>query len=266
MVSIEAIKDNIDLLAKEYADPNSIIVMDPTARGHLRNQAISSGNAKLNNALNSVNRVFVDEIHLWTLERTAAVIGGDNKPPSELTVSRAASIAEKMQLYDLYKNLIEKGATEATIKVGDKDIKVKRYNTLKEAEADVLRANGANKENLIAIVGERTADRQIKMSDTAADIVKELGYKNGEVDSVMRGMLGVTDNGGLAIGKTDGKVKPVGAKGIQENMVISDIYYQLGYALQRGMEKKLSGSKLEAFAREATQSSNTSMQTSLSAI
>ncbi|MCL1971906.1 MAG: hypothetical protein FWG57_02815 [Endomicrobia bacterium] len=266
MVSIEDIKVSTDRLAEAYADHNSIVVMDPTTRGHLRNQAISSGDAKLNKALNSVNRVFVDEIHRWTLERTAAVIGGDNKPPEMDVVLKAAEIVKKLKLDNVYREIIDGKATETTIKIetsaGEKEVTVKRYNTIREAEVLLE----GSKENVISVIGETTADRKILMTDSAAKIVESLGYKNREIDSVMRGMFGVSDKGGLKFG-ADGRVKPVGEQGVQENMVISDIYYQLGYALQRGIiEKNLSGKELADFASKSTQTSNTSMQTSLAAI
>ena len=39
-----------------------------------------SAGRELREILQSVNRVSVDEVHLWALTRTAAVIGGDNRP------------------------------------------------------------------------------------------------------------------------------------------------------------------------------------------
>jgi hypothetical protein len=67
----------------------------------------------------------------------------------------------------------------------------------------------------------------------------------------------------MALG-SDGKVKPVGATGIQENMVIGDIYLQLGFALRNGIET--GAVDMGKYMSERTQMSATSMQTSLGSI
>ena len=59
---------NLDGLRGIYNDPNTVVIMSPATRGHLKNEAISKGGAQgklLNDVLNSVKRVIADEIHLW---------------------------------------------------------------------------------------------------------------------------------------------------------------------------------------------------------
>ncbi len=248
--------DGVQRVIDAYNDHNTIVVMDPTIRGHLRNQAISSGDMKLNAALNSVNVVIVDEIHLWALTRTAAVIGGDNKTPEMDIVKKANDIIEALNLKNISGNELE---------ISNEKVTVKRYDTMQKAQSEL----SSTSEKIIAVVGERSADRQIIMSQAAYDIVTGVAKSNNftttQISSIMRGLLATSEVGGMDLG-SDGAVKPVSAKGIENNMVISDIYYQLGFAFKQGLNQNYNGQTLMDFAQNITRTSNTSMQTSLAAI
>ncbi|MDR1017687.1 MAG: hypothetical protein LBM02_03190, partial [Lachnospiraceae bacterium] len=136
---------DVAALSAAYSDPDTVIVMDPTIRGHLKNEATSKGGShgnNLNKALDSVNRVIVDEVHLWALTRTASVIGGDERSPSDLIVNRAMEIGEVINIREIYEKMIggvdENGQPNvkkksAVVKILDKEVAVIRFNTIDEA-------------------------------------------------------------------------------------------------------------------------------------
>ncbi|MDR2066371.1 MAG: hypothetical protein LBP57_00805, partial [Endomicrobium sp.] len=258
---------NIGKLKEAYQDPNVVVIMDPTMRGHMMNEAVSRGGEsgrELREVLESVNRVTVDEVHLWALTRTAAVIGGDNKPPDKGIIKKAVKIGDLINAEKIYKQIIKPGAIEKTITIEKKEVLVKRFNK----EADLIEAKVEGE--YIAIIGEQTASIEIRMSKGIRDVLinkigsAPKGYTPaGMLYSVIKGLFTSSENGGMAIGE-DGKVKPVGATGVQENMVINDIYSQLGFALKKGIEKRVFD--IRGYMSKSTQMSNTSMQTSLAAI
>ena len=89
MVAITDYKTSNGTKAKElleaYNDPNKVMIMDPTTRGHLKNDAANGGETGklIDSALNSVRRVVTDEIHLWALTRTASVISNGSYATSD---------------------------------------------------------------------------------------------------------------------------------------------------------------------------------------
>jgi hypothetical protein len=277
---------DLDGLRGIYNDPDTVVIMSPTTRGHLKNEAISKGGAQgklLNDVLNSVKRVIADEIHLWALTRTASVIGGDNKPPEMYMVDRAVEIGNVINAPAIYAAMLAAGknsVTEAKITMPElgenREVKVLRFKTEQELQEKVQ--NNSLRGDWIAVVGEQSASLKVKMSDKLRDDLtakikpwsEKDGYNSeGRLNSIIMGLFSGSENGGMQISSEDRTVKPVGPTGIQENMVINDIYRQLGFTLRLGLEGKMgkmSESELKSFMQNSTKTSKTSMQTSLAAI
>jgi hypothetical protein len=277
---------DLDGLRGIYNDPDTVVIMSPTTRGHLKNEAISKGGAQgklLNDVLNSVKRVIADEIHLWALTRTASVIGGDNKPPEMYMVDRAVEIGNVINVPAIYAAMLAAGknsVTEAKITMPElgenREVRVLRFKTEQELQEKVQ--NNSLSGDWIAVVGEQSASLKVKMSDKLRDdLIAKIkpwsekdGYNSeGRLNSIIMGLFSGSENGGMQISSEDRTVKPVGPTGIQENMVINDIYRQLGFTLRLGLEGKMgkmSESELKSFMQNSTKTSKTSMQTSLAAI
>ncbi|MDR1196309.1 MAG: hypothetical protein LBL00_07535 [Endomicrobium sp.] len=272
---------NVEAIEQIYNDPDTVVVVTPTQKAHMLNEAYSKNNRRLSNALNSVTRVMADEIHLWALTRTAAVIGENNEPPSVEVVEKMLDAARQIHADEIIAALDEttgKLSSEGVkIQVGGRELVIKQYETIYDADADLINANGNGAYGLIAVIGH-SADRQIKMSETAKKAVNDANIDNNIVDSMLRGIFAQTEQGGMGVwdsasqdpeGKApDFKVKPMGAT-LQTNMVISDINYQMAfamkYALQHGTATGLS-SEIVDVIQKMTQTSSTSISTSLASL
>ncbi|MDD5021554.1 MAG: hypothetical protein PHR82_05375 [Endomicrobiaceae bacterium] len=264
-------------LAEAYADPNTIIIMDPTVRGHLKNEAVNLGGlagSMINKALDGVTRVAADEIHLWALTRTAAVIGGNNAAPSTDIIEEAIKIGNAVDMQTIVSSInkintqmLSNSAENIIITVDGKPVAVRRFRTVQDLQNYQLN-QGENQKAMIAIVGERSADIDVRLLGNAQKLIgKAIGdMNNAKFRSVIKGLFTVSDNGGAAFG-ADGTVKPVSTR-VEENMVISDIYYQMGYAMQQAIAKEgfSSNDDIAKFLERTTRVSDTTMQTSLAAI
>ncbi|MDR1523109.1 MAG: hypothetical protein LBS29_04080 [Endomicrobium sp.] len=270
---------DIRKLTQAYYDPNTVVIMDPTMRGHMMNEAISKGGQAgkiFREALSSVNRVGADEVHLWALTQMAAVIGGDNRPPDRKILKNALSISNIINAGDIFEK-IAKDSTKVGIDkavpvtIQNQEVKVVRFNSMKEYTTAIN--NKALEGEYISVIGQQSSSLQIKMSNGIRDIILNKigtsapeGYTPaGMLDSMLKGLFANRDNGGMALG-SDGKVKPVGAKGIEESMVIGDIYRQLGFSLREGFGQHVTDMAMEEHMSKTTQMSSTSMQTSLASI
>ncbi|MEI8217425.1 MAG: hypothetical protein WCG51_00070, partial [Elusimicrobiota bacterium] len=253
-------------IIKAYNDPNVIVAVDPTTRAHMRNAAVIEQNGGLSAALNSVNVVVVDEIHMWTLTRTGAVIGGGGKPPTMEQVEKMGRLAELFKEH--YTDLTSAGKPDSSQVHGG--FEVRRVKTM----TDALEFLGSS-EKIVLLVGQGT-NIEVQMTQSAADFLIAKDYTPLEIVSVLRGVMSEGGSGGISIvkmkidGKDTEKVKPVGNKGVEYDMVLSDINYQLGLALRTGWERaaagELKGRTIEEFAQSATETSDSSIQTSLTAI
>ncbi|MDR0723655.1 MAG: hypothetical protein LBF23_00500 [Endomicrobium sp.] len=276
---------NVAKLKEAYQDPNVVVIMDPTMRGHMMNEAVSRGGlegAELRSILQSVNRVTVDEVHLWALTKTAAVVGGDNRPPDSAILKKATAIADLINAKDIYNEIAKKSTIrEVSVTIQGQKVLVQRFANNEEFNNNT---KSSIKGEYIAVIGQQTASLEIKMSNGIRDVLLNKigsafeGYTpSGMLNSMLRGLFASSDNGGMALG-SDGKVKPVGAKGVEENMVIGDIYQQLGYSMRTyydnigksnfAKSNNISADQvtLEMCMSRTTQMSSTSMQTSLAAI
>ncbi|MDR1474195.1 MAG: hypothetical protein LBS38_00685 [Endomicrobium sp.] len=282
---LEGHDTDLDGIRGIYSDPDTVVIMSPTTRGHLKNEAISKGGAEgqlLNDILNSVNRVIADEVHLWALTRTASVIGGDNQPPDIGLVRRTLEIGNVLNASAIYNAMLAEGknnvlSAEITMpELDNRSVTIYRFKTERDLQAAKL------PENWIAVVGEQSSSLEVKMADKLReDLIEKIvhsGPKNtyyggddgyneaGRLNSVIMGLFSGSENGGMQISRQDGTVKPVGVSGIQENMVLNDIYRQLGFTLRLGLEKQMPESEMKDFMQKSTKTSKTSMQTSLAAI
>jgi hypothetical protein len=280
---------DLDGIRGIYSDPDTVVIMSPTTRGHLKNEAISKGGAQgqlLNDILNSVTRVVADEIHLWALTRTASVIGGDNQPPDIGLVRRTLEIGNILNASAIYNAMLADGknsvqsASITMTELDDKSVTIYRFKT--EEDLQSAKQNNKLSENWIVIVGEQSSSLKVKMADKLRDdLIEKIAhigpmntYYGGDdgyneawrLNSVIMGLFSGSENGGMKISARDGTVKPVGPTGIQENMVLNDIYRQLGFTLRLGLERQMTESEMKDFMHKSTKTSKTSMQTSLAAI
>ena len=260
-------------LLKAYKDPNTVMIMDPTTRGHLKNDAANGGETgmKINDALNSVRRVDTDEIHLWTLTQTAAVISNGSRATSDENIKSAKNIYDKLNVKTMlsknnFNTIINYGEPVLITSENNDKFKVKRFHTFEEW---ARYKNDNSDDSIMAIIGESSADVQVVFNGKIKTNLEKAGdINNAELVSFVRGLFTASDMGGADFGE-DGTVKPVSTK-IEENMVIGDIFFQMGYAANGWeLNKNQARSKynnIEEFIKAATRESDTSMQTSLTAI
>jgi hypothetical protein len=273
----EYFKNNrINDLIEAYKDPNTIVVMDPTTRGHLSNQAIT--NKDLRNALDSVNRVNADEVHLWVLSRTSAVIGDGGKPPEASHVARIQKLFEGLQGYDskgFTQGKDGKWSQEITVKDAngkDQKITVNRIGSERELK-DYLDTSIPR----IVQVGEANS-ASFRLNSKAKEIISGLdkgGYQGHEINSALRGMAAENSAGGARVVDLTTEsgafkkqaVRPINERGeVEPDMILRDTVYQEIVAMEEGKKQGLSGEELNTFVRNAVEVSETTIQTSLSAI
>ena len=270
---------DVSALREAYSDANTVMVVTPTTKAHMLNEAVSMGvsGMELTDILNSVNRVLADEIHLWALTTTAAVIGGNNNPPSSQLINDMLNLADMVDAASIIEQLenckndgAPRTAWEIKVKIGGNDTLIKFFNEYSDANAFMAEHNNAGTQ-AIAVIGETSSKTNIKMSDSLRNSLSNK-IDTGNLSSVLRGLFANTDKGGMAISKIDGKVKPMG-DAIQENMVIGDIYLQMGFALRCALNGSVGKAismnerkKIKEFISNSTQTSDTSMQTSLAAL
>ena len=269
---------DISGLREAYADANTVMIVTPTTKAHMLNEAVSMGvsGMELTDILNSVNRVLADEIHLWALTTTAAVIGGNNNPPSAQLINDMLSMADRVdagsiiqQLEECKNSGIPRTDWKIEVEIDGKATVIQFFNEYSDASAFMAEQNNKGVQ-AIAVIGEMSSKTNIKMSDSLRNALSDID--TGNLSSVLRGLFANTDKGGMAISKIDGKVKPMG-DAIQENMVIGDIYLQMGFALRCALNGSVSDAikmndrkALRDFISNSTQTSDTSMQTSLAAL
>ena len=273
MVAITDFKTSEGTKAQElldaYNDPNKVIIMDPTTRGHLKNDAANGGQTGelINEALNSVRRVVTDEIHLWALTRTASVISNGSYETSEANIKSARNMYDKLNVSQMLSHLTEINNYEQGIKIESPlgDFTVSRFRSFNDW---IEYRNQHSDESIMAVIGESSADVQVVFNgDIEVKVNSDSSINNGEVLSFVRGLFTASDMGGAAFGN-DGTVKPVSTK-VENDMVISDIFFQMGYAANAwALQSEQTGkyNNLEEFIKAATRESDTSMQTSLAAI
>ena len=273
MVAITDFKTSEGTKAQElldaYNDPNKVIIMDPTTRGHLKNDAANGGQTGelINEALNSVRRVVTDEIHLWALTRTASVISNGSYETSEANIKSARNMYDKLNVSQMLSHLTEINNYEQGIEIESPlgDFTVSRFRSFNDW---IEYRNQHSDESIMAVIGESSADVQVVFNgDIETKVNSDSSINNGEVLSFVRGLFTASDMGGAAFGN-DGTVKPVSTK-VENDMVISDIFFQMGYAANAwALQSEQTGkyNNLEEFIKAATRESDTSMQTSLAAI
>ena len=275
----EGADTDVEGLRKVYDDANTVVVVTPTTKAHMLNEAISKGQngQELSNVLNSVNRVLADEIHLWALTTTAAVIGGNNNPPSQSVIDNAINIGKAISVQDIVRQMQEqqaqgkkKSEMSINVEVNGIQTEIRFFNTFEDVGS--YTTLGADNTGRIAIVGETSADTQIFMSKNIEQSFESADMNKGEVSSIMRGLFADTSKGGMAIWsqevygeQADNKVKPMGDT-IQTNMVIGDINLQIGFAMKTAIERGMTENQWSDFIENSTQTSDTSMQTSLAAL
>ena len=94
----------------------------------------------------------------------------------------------------------------------------------------------------MAIIGESSADVQVVFNgEIKAKLENDGSINNAELVSFVRGLFTASDMGGADFGE-DGTVKPVSTK-IEEDMVIGDIFFQMGYAANAWELNKKQASK-----------------------
>lgn len=70
--------------------------------------------------------VSIDEVHLWALTRTAAVVGGDNRPPDSGILKKAVEISGIINAREIFSKIASKATEkEAEIEIQEQKVKVK---------------------------------------------------------------------------------------------------------------------------------------------
>ena len=273
MVAITDYKTSNGTKAKElleaYNDPNKVMIMDPTTRGHLKNDAANGGETGklIDSALNSVRRVVTDEIHLWALTRTASVISNGSYATSDTNIKSARNMYDSLNVEEMLNNLKAINNYQRNIIISSKlgQFEVGRFRSFNDW---IKYRNEHSDRSIMAMIGESSADIQVVFNgDIETNVNNDSSINNGEVLSFVRGLFTASDMGGAAFG-ADGTVKPVSTK-VENDMVIGDIFFQMGYAANAwALQSERTGkyNNLEEFIKAATRESDTSMQTSLAAI
>ena len=276
----EGQSSDIDGLRTAYNDANTVVIVTPTTKAHMLNEAVSMGakGQEMSAILNSVNRVLADEIHLWALTTTAAVIGGNNNPPSQQVIENALKISDTVDAKAIVEQMQQqqsegkkKSEWILNVNVNGIQTEIRFFNTFEDV-GSYTSMNSAE-QGRIAVIGETSANTQIFMSQNLEQGLETANLNKGEVSSIMKGLLADSSKGGMAIWsqeiygeQADNKVKPMGDT-IQTNMVIGDINLQIGFALKTAISGGMTNNvEISKFIENSTQTSDTSMQTSLAAL
>lgn len=226
---------NTKALIEALENPNVLVIMDPTTRGHLMNMAVKD--PKLRWALQESNVIFYDEVHMAATSRTSAIIGAETRAPDRSLVSSTRR---------LYNEL------EARIKFNS-DFKVAFVDS-KEARDALLDA--WNKQGVEGLVRFKT---DIAASDRLLTNLEARGHMRGDIRSVAMVLTSQKGApGAYALTWKDGKevIIPVDEYGrYQMDQISNDIVGQIAVALKEGKDP---------FKTVRVQ--NTEMQTGLSGI
>ena len=129
---------------------------------------------------------------------------------------------------------MQKGAlatvdSELKVKTADNgEFTVKRFRTW-EQWLEYRESHASD--SILAVVGENTTTLLLGFNGAIESKINASDINNGEMMSFVRGFFTVTDKGGMAISTKDGLVKPYGTS-VEEDMNISDIFLQAGFALK----------------------------------
>ena len=224
-------------LSAALKDANTLVVIDKTARAHVNNN--SEEDPELRRALNHISVTTVDEIHLFSTDRDAALLSKGTREADLADVKNVLRIIH--EIYNVNTGKIKDGILDYQSQNDPKSIGQRIFKT----EADY---RAAVEEFRDTEAGDRTKmifqwDEQVyvtKALETHLQTKLSLG-SNKIVSSTIKGLLKLKDKskpGGWTVatvyegGERKEVIAPIGSDGsVKPSSVISDIHYQAVLAL-----------------------------------
>jgi hypothetical protein len=205
---------NLAELARAIKDPNKIVVIDYASFGHAHNVWGKSreGNA-LRDALREINSMVVDEVQIGLSGQQAYISSGTGTP---LAGSRAG-MARKERIGELFNEL---------------NNIYNEWSGLSESSRPTLEQVRQNKADIYV-----TADGNYSyISNRVYDMLKEKGYTDREISSVLDGItksVKFGERNAYSVETENGQLRPTGDDGhLQADSRISDVDYQIALGMK----------------------------------
>jgi|GEM_PF-4309515 len=227
-------------LIEKLEDPNSLVVIDKTSRAHVNNN--SEEDPALRRALNRLMVTTVDEVHLFSTDRDAALL---SKGTREADLDNIQNVQEIIkEIYDkntgkFDSSIVDNDSLTADPKKSLGQIVIKTEKEYREAHAKYRDTDKGEHTKVIFQRGE-----EVFISLALEKYLQEkLGITSNKIiASTIRGLLKIQERGkagGWAVTETkEGSewkevIAPIGHDGsIKETSIISDIHYQAVLALE----------------------------------